>query len=165
LKVSLKQLFVTLTMSSLLGLTFGFSGFYHRRDFDRAFGQWMKNKTPETEHALQAERDKSERLKFLTSMKTSIFLFFLLNSVVFIVEKRLGTGFALFSLSAATLIASTGLPWHPAMDGCCEVFIGSSHLTAPLLRWVLIAVFGVAALTSFILLLKARPERSWQEER
>jgi hypothetical protein len=39
----------------------------HRRDFDRAFFTWFKNRTPENEAALRAEQHKNEIIRLQDS--------------------------------------------------------------------------------------------------
>jgi len=46
----------------------------HRRDFDRAFSAWYKNRSPETEAALRAEQRKNE----IIHMKDSVTIAFVL---------------------------------------------------------------------------------------
>jgi hypothetical protein len=80
-----KSIFARLALTLVISAAIGFTApvFVHRSDFDRAFIEWERNKNPETEVALEAQRREHQKDVITTRVWASVIVFCLVNGIWF----------------------------------------------------------------------------------
>ena len=80
-KAAFRQVVTTAILA--LGIALLIPVFVHRRHYDAAVVNWVRNPTAENHAVLRAEALKSERVAFRTQMEVGGILFMLFNGVWF----------------------------------------------------------------------------------